>query len=514
MTLNEAFVIKFGTDKTERLSLSRLSENDVRAMLYQVCNWYEVASSPELIKVVVEKSEGSPIYVRLLVEDIAAGNIKLADISRLPTGIRAYFKRVLAAVEQAGRTIERAALEAQFRAKIDMLNQLEKKKKISPAEVGRLCKSEREALESVVSASSSELLALIALAKEPLGIATAGLILNEEQEQIAGALRAARSVLSEQGECLMIFHSAFRSFLLTERPEITARIRVRLINWCARYSEHRHCYALRHYVAHLCDELVQIEAANQGGTVAKIEETLTDFTFIELKSKMGLTIELLRDYREALALWPGHRRYDPFDVPSFPKSEIWTEECVRSVLNGETDPHPDRCACPVLKAVRALRDEQGTRFYGYIVNRDMRVASTGQNLPEQYFAEASLTTTTIEAMSGKKPSPIGSASPRRVEEFLEFVSSHRHLLSDRSTDVLAVAFNHSAEGEVASKAEVICRDKTNVWVKRHNRPTVKTGRPLLVRPLPDGEKEFISPDFQCSVVVGCRQDKQGDGSYT
>jgi hypothetical protein len=456
LTLNQTFAMKFGADKTERLPLGRLTENDVRAMLYQVCNWYEVASSPELIKAILEKSEGSPIYIRLLVEDLAAGNIKLGDIGRLPAGIGAYFKRVLATVEQLGRNLERPWLEAQFRAKVELLNQLQKQKSISAAETGRLCKIEREALESAVSASSLELLALIALAKEPVGVAMASLILDEPQERIERALRAARSVLGEQGDRFVIFHSAFRSFFLTERAEISARMRARLIGWCARYSEHRYGYALRHYIAHLCDELVQKGATGQTGILAKIEETLTDFKFIELKSKAGLTIELLRDYREALALWPGYQRYDPFAVPDFPQSETWMAECVGSVLNGIPDEYPDRGAGPVLKSIKVLRDEQGTRFHGYVVGQDAPVASVGQTLPDQYFAEPSPTTATIAAMLGQESSPTGCNSPRLVEEFSEFVSSHRHLLADRFTDVLALAFNHSAEGAVATKAEPIC----------------------------------------------------------
>jgi WD40 repeat protein len=514
---SKTFVAKFGADKADTLPLGRLSEDDVRAMLYQVCNWYEVSASPHLVKTVLEKSEGSPIYVRLLVEDLAGGSIRLADIDRLPRGVGAFFDRILAALEQACRGSEKAELEAQFRAKLHVLKELEKQGKISSADVEGTCRTARKEMERCASTSCLELLALFALAKEPLDIPTASVMLGDGQERVERALHAARNVLDAQGDRFVLFHSAFRRFFSAQRSEVTARVRARLVDWCARYRQHRNGYALRHYVAHLCDELTGGgETVDGEAALAALERTLTDFTFIDLRSKGGSVAELLRDYRQALAIWPGHAQYDPFDVPPLPSAETWTRECVRAVLSGASDPHPDRSAASVVGHVSGSADKQDMPLY-FVPHEPL--TSSDQDLPSQYFAEGSATSCTVQEMLAPRSSACdsgppgrGGASSRRIEEFLGFVSSHRHLLHREGADVPALAYNQGLKGEVASKADLICREKTQVWIKRYNRPSAATGHPLLVRPLSEGESAFISPDFQRAAVADYRSAQQDDVS--
>ena len=49
----------------------------------------------QFIDVLVHKSEGLPLYVRMVIEDLREGKWTLADEERLPDGLRAYFEQVL-----------------------------------------------------------------------------------------------------------------------------------------------------------------------------------------------------------------------------------------------------------------------------------------------------------------------------------------------------------------------------------------------------------------------------------
>ena len=112
-----------------------------------------------------------------------------------------------------------------------------------------------------------------------------------------------------------MFHSAFRTFVLSARPEVANTIRDRLIDWCAGHWISEHGYALSHYVDHLADVVVgSASKSQQAGALTRLEVILTSLAFIERKVRIGDVSALLRDYQTALQVWPDYVRYNPFDV--------------------------------------------------------------------------------------------------------------------------------------------------------------------------------------------------------
>ena len=197
MLTSDVFKAKFGVDKAEHLVLSCLKDTEVRAMLNEACNWYEVTATPGLVQTVLKKSEGSPLYIRLLLEDLATGRLSLKDVERLPTGLEAILGRVLDAIEQSARKAGKGELQREFRAKVRVLERLVAQGELSRERFGQLCKDERQELESQASASCMDLLALFAVAKEPLRIEDAAIALGIEQHAAEKGVDPIRGILEE-----------------------------------------------------------------------------------------------------------------------------------------------------------------------------------------------------------------------------------------------------------------------------------------------------------------------------
>jgi hypothetical protein len=81
------FRSKLGRDKAEHVVLGRLAADEVRAVLFGVHSKYEVLDSPGYVEVVVARSEGSPLYLRLLAEDLVEQRLPYGDTTTLPLGV-------------------------------------------------------------------------------------------------------------------------------------------------------------------------------------------------------------------------------------------------------------------------------------------------------------------------------------------------------------------------------------------------------------------------------------------
>jgi len=104
---------KFSRDGSDRLfgeeGLPRLGDEDVRGVLIEQCgrSSYELFERDEpveggeekyrnaFIETLVEKSEGLPVYLTLLCEDIREGRFTFRDEDRLPKKLSEYYERLL-----------------------------------------------------------------------------------------------------------------------------------------------------------------------------------------------------------------------------------------------------------------------------------------------------------------------------------------------------------------------------------------------------------------------------------
>jgi len=227
--LNAHFV--FGEE-----GLAPLKPDAIRAILdydlgskkydfYQQDKLKEGAYKNEWLDTIVERSEGLPIYVRLLTKDIARGNRELKDVDSLPAGLAAYYEDTLA------------------RLKV-----------------------------SSVGAALTTIFCLLAQAREPLDEAllyqflagfNADLREGSEDEWKAGIQRAlshgsmmmTHESTPEGKPGWQLYHESFNDLLLTSDSvkEHRKNAQFCIPKHCAKWaiSEVVHAYAMRHYPYHL-----------------------------------------------------------------------------------------------------------------------------------------------------------------------------------------------------------------------------------------------------------------------
>jgi hypothetical protein len=78
-----------------KLELTGLSKEDIRALIYEVANKYEVERESTWIDAVQQRSQGNPLYLKLLCDALENGSIALNDIGALPKEIDEYYRAIL-----------------------------------------------------------------------------------------------------------------------------------------------------------------------------------------------------------------------------------------------------------------------------------------------------------------------------------------------------------------------------------------------------------------------------------
>lgn len=256
------FVAKYGRDKAEWVEIGRMSDADVRALLFQVRSKYEVLEAGEYVDAIVERSAGSPLYLRMLVEDLEEGRLTFGQVESLPSGVIAYFERILRFIESEGHARELPDMEVLLQQTRKTLDAMVVKGRLTREEADEQLEQERAALEEEAGLKSVELLALYCLAKEPLALTEASYMLQVSSVDVQRAFDVIRTVLVSSGEALFaIFHAGFREYFLnlsdyahTKLHQYTkpiSSVQGQILVYCAQWRQHRSKYALRHYSAHL-----------------------------------------------------------------------------------------------------------------------------------------------------------------------------------------------------------------------------------------------------------------------
>jgi hypothetical protein len=83
-----------------KLELSSLGKDDIRAMIYDVANKYELDRESPWIDAVQKRSQGNPLYLKLLCNSIENGSIAINDLNALPKEINEYYKAILSRYAQ------------------------------------------------------------------------------------------------------------------------------------------------------------------------------------------------------------------------------------------------------------------------------------------------------------------------------------------------------------------------------------------------------------------------------
>jgi|GEM_PF-1108637 len=210
------------------LLLEGLSMADIRALIYDVANKYELERESVWIDVVQQRSQGNPLYLRLLCNAIENGSIALNDLNALPQEIDEYYKAILSRYAQ------------------DMVD-------------------------------GDALLAglfTFAAAKDYLTMAHLGLInrLGDATiQRIGSTLKEVlfENPLTEDVLDYQLFHESFREYLVKEKAKQVNDAAERILDYCASWEsvegtwEQR--YALEHYASHLSESKKEVRAKELWG---------------------------------------------------------------------------------------------------------------------------------------------------------------------------------------------------------------------------------------------------------
>jgi hypothetical protein len=205
-----------------KLELSGLGKADIRALIYEVANKYEIERESAWIDAVQQRSQGNPLYLKLLCDAMENGSIALNDIHALPTKIDDYYKAILNRyAHDADGDALLAGLFA-FAAARDYLtmNHLGLINGIGDATVQRIGSTLKEVLY-----------------ENPM----------------------TEDVLDYQ-----LFHESFREYLMKEKGSRVSEAAERIIDFCAGWRalegtwEQR--YALEHYAFHLSESKKEVRA--------------------------------------------------------------------------------------------------------------------------------------------------------------------------------------------------------------------------------------------------------------
>ncbi|MGD0610306.1 MAG: AAA family ATPase [Anaerolineales bacterium] len=288
------FTPKFGEDKASHRILGKLKEGEIRGLLYQIHSKYEVITNKKFVDAVVNKSDGNPLYLKMLMNDITNGDIVFGDISKLPVGIRDYFDRIISKIEGGVIKSSQTSQETSLRDVENTLQDLVSRGSISPEEKSDALLKLRENKEK---GNGIELLSLFCLVYKPLDLDTAASILGISSAEIESLFNQIQTVLveKENGE-FTIFHNSFREYFLklqnystgkvNRYQEMIKAVSDQIINWCSRWKEHQNPYAIRFYTRHLSETKQFDEVYN----LAKNK----DFLKLQENYDPSLSLETLR----------------------------------------------------------------------------------------------------------------------------------------------------------------------------------------------------------------------------
>jgi tetratricopeptide (TPR) repeat protein len=237
-------------EKTQKLwgddELPPLTHDDIRAWLQNELGRlrYELfeLDTPdgdelrnEFIEELTRRSEGLPLYVQMVIDDLKACRFTVRDGDRLPQGLEQYYDHLLA--------------------------------RLGVSDVGRVL---------------TEVLTLLSWAQEPLAQQTiidilvqtrsapqSGQFVHEFSQLVNKVLEFGHTTLVQrttpEGEWgWTLYHDSFREFLRTsDRVRLTRKeTHYAILAWCAEWQTHKSPYALRHYAEHLreANEVAQLYA--------------------------------------------------------------------------------------------------------------------------------------------------------------------------------------------------------------------------------------------------------------
>lgn len=197
-----------------------------------------------------------------------------------------------------------------------------------------------------------------------------------------------------------------------------------------------------------------------------LEAVLCDLTFMHTKCHLGLTFELVCDYREALQSLPeldGMRRASQQRLESL-------EQYACELMDYSQHPNGRQLPLPPDSTLWLKRLTSG--------REELRSHAVDRRRAE------------------------------RIEMFSQFIDSSSHILELIPEVVVPTARNSSSHGPITEQADQLCARRTRPWIARDPRPAVEFGRSARVRTLFGHSGHVLSVDLTStgSVAVSASAD--------
>ncbi len=289
------------------LMLGGLAKDDIRALVNEVSDKYSIGRETAWFERVAERSEGNPLYLRLLCNAIENGGIAPNDMSALPTEINAYYDAILnryASDREDGRELLRG-------------------------------------------------LYVFAAARDHLTMSQLGAINGVDEAALHRISSTLREVLTENpltGDVLdyRLFHESFREYLRDRNAREVEEAAERITDYCEGWQRLQgsweQLYALQHYAAHLSEG----RRPERGETLLAL---LRDDNYMHKQKRVLRDFSASNDLcRRALLKASELKRTDDMLEAALCLMELRYEEAneaprvVEMVKNGEIDPALDRIA--------------------------------------------------------------------------------------------------------------------------------------------------------------------------
>jgi len=209
------FWMELPAEKKKFLELKGLNSNDIRALLYEVSNKYSLQQ--QWIDLIAKRSEGNPLYLKLLCESIEVGETDINDENALPADIGKYYENFL----------------LRYSKMTDGDNLL-------------------------------QTLYVIAAAHDYLSEHHIELILGIGEATSARVISILSEVLfdnpfTEEVEDWQLFHESFREYLKLNRPSKIQDAEQKIIKFCSEWEKKNgkweQKYAMMHYAKHLTNAI-------------------------------------------------------------------------------------------------------------------------------------------------------------------------------------------------------------------------------------------------------------------
>ena len=335
-------------DQVQLHEVKRFNEEEVRDYLHLTLDSQMVDAHPEVLPLVVDRTQGLPLNLFLLKEAIARRDGHYSESFLLTfQGDDSNFIRD--GIRQMTALAGEMEISQHFPALEWPLGLDRSAGKLSKAEYDTQCNGLKRTARSRGESRFLNLLALFVLAKENLTERNISDVLNMTDEEAEGYLTLVSRFLKEEQDGYSFSQSAFQEHIAENHDTVVRECRTKISTWCCDPANRTHGYVIRNGASHLIDDY---SAAPSEEKAERLTSLLTDLDFITVKIRAGMVPELLQDYEQALTYLTGSPSSMFHELEVDDEDRSWIAEARAACIAGNTSPYPTRGGASIIAKLK------------------------------------------------------------------------------------------------------------------------------------------------------------------